>query len=141
MARDADTAQPRAEKDDVDNAEEARIGAFPGEEETRIPEPATEVEAGTAGESVSPETPPEPVLWQGELDFAPAELPREPEYPDCVSGAKAGGEDEATSPAGENDPADSNRKEASGAKETLPVTKAGQGAAATAVKCNTGGWY
>ena len=57
VPREADSAQPRAEKDDVDNAEEARIGAFPGEEETRIPEPATEAEAGTAGQSVLPKRP------------------------------------------------------------------------------------
>ena len=141
VPRKADTAQPRAEKDDVDNAEEARIGAFPGEEKTRIPEPATEVEAGTAGESVSPETPPEPVLWQGELEFVPAGQPPGPEYPDDGSDANEGVEDEATPPADENGPADSDRKEAPGAIETLPVTKAGQGAAATAVECNTDGWY
>ena len=141
VPRKADTAQPRAEADDADNAGEAPIGAFPGEEETRIPEPATEAGAGMAGQSISPETPPEPVLWQGELEFAPAELPPDPEYPDCVYGARAGGEDEAASPADGNDPAGSDRKEAPGAKETLPATKAGQGAAATAVECNTGGWY
>ena len=108
VPRDADTAQPRAEKDDADNAGE---------------------------------TPPEPVLWPGELEFVPAELPPEPEYPNCVYGARAGGEDEAASPADGNDPAGSDRKEAPGAIETLPATKAGQGAAATAVECDTGGWY
>ena len=81
------------------------------------------------------------MLWQGELEFVPDELPPEPEYPDRGPDAKAGGEDEAASPADENGPADSDRKEAPGAIETLPATKAGQGAAATAVKCNTGGWY
>ena len=141
VPRKADTAQPRPEEDDADNAQDAPIGAFPGEEETRIPEPATEAGAGMAGQSISPEAPLEPVLWQGELEFAPAELPPDPEYPDCVYGARAGGEDEAASPADENGPAGSDRKEAPGAKETLPATKAGQGAAATAVKCNTGGWY
>ena len=110
----------------------AAAGSASDDAGVRIPDPAAA--AGAVGEAASPETPPEPVPLQGELAFAPDDLPAEPESPDRVSGAEDRG-------GGGCGGADAANGQAAEAEETSPEAMPGQRTGAPADARGPGGWY